>query len=251
MLRKRIIPTQLLLDGRLVKTKQFGSPRDVGNPVSSSRVYYANGADELVFLNIDRERRSVAALCKVMDEVSRVLFVPLAAGGGIWNARDARDLINAGADKVVVNTVVYHEKDIIRRISESLGCQAVVVSIDVRCDQGRYRPYSNCGQRLQGVDLGEHIARCREDGAGEFLIQSIDQDGMRTGLDLDLISLATKHAGNVPVVACGGVGTYEHVLQGFQAGVDAVACGSLFCFSDSNPLRAKAYLRNHDIHCRH
>lgn len=251
MLTKRVIPMQLLLDDRLVKTKQFGAPRDVGNPVSSSRVYYANGADELVFLNIDREKRGIGPLVKVLQEVSKALFVPLAAGGGVWNHKDARELIKAGADKVVINTVVYHEPDIIKRIAEHLGCQAVVVSIDVRCDQGRYHPYSNCGRRRQFVELDAHIAKCREDGAGEFLIQSIDQDGMRRGLDLDLIDLVKRHAGNVPIVAGGGVGDYGHLLEGFQAGLDAIACGSLFCFSDSNPLRAKAFLRNHDIPCRH
>lgn len=250
MLARRVIPVQLLLDGRLVKTKQFAAPRDVGNPVSSSRVYYANGADELVFLNIARERRTIGPLCKVMQEVSQVLFVPLAAGGGVWTVRDARDLINAGADKVVLNTAPYHQPGLIRRIAEVLGCQSIVVSIDVQREGSTWHCYSNCGQRRQEIALVDHIESCCAQGAGEILINSIDRDGMRGGYDIELLELVSKHAGQTPVIGCGGVGTYQHLLDGFNAGIDAAACGSLFNFGDNNPLRAKAYLRNHAIVCR-
>lgn len=250
MLARRVIPVQLLLDGRLVKTKQFDAPRDVGNPVSSSRIHYASGADELVFLNIAREKRTIAPLVKVMEEVSQVLFVPLAAGGGVWSVKDARDLINAGADKVVLNTATYHQNDLIRRIGETLGCQAVVVSIDVKREGSTWNCYSNCGRRLQPVPLIEHLENVCAQGAGEILITSIDRDGMRTGYDEELIALVCKHAEQTPVVACGGVGTYEHLLSGFKAGADGAACGSLFNFGDNNPLRAKAFLRNHDVRCR-
>lgn len=251
MLTRRVIPVQLLLGGRLVKTRQFEAPRDVGNPVSSSRVFYANGADELVFLNIERDGRNVNALVKVMREVSEVLFVPLAAGGGVWTARDARDLINAGADKVVLNTVVYHEPKVLRRIADQFGTQAVVVSIDVRRDGDDWACYSNCGQREQDIPLRDHIESAIASGAGEILINSIDNDGMRQGYDLELLKTVCGYTGSTPVIACGGVGNYQHISDAFeQTTIDGAACGSLFNFSDSNPLRAKAFLRNHGINCR-
>lgn len=252
MLTKRIIPVQLLLDGRLVKTRQFDRLRDVGNPVSSSRIYYANGADELIFLNIHRGMRSVAPLIKVMQEVSQVLFVPLAAGGGIWSQREARDVINAGADKVVLNTAVYHRFEVVRQIAETLGSQSVVVAIDVRKDGDTWACYSNCGQRRQDVLLQDHIECAIANGAGEILIQSIDRDGERSGYDIDLVKVVCTYARSTPVIALGGAGTYAHVKALFdETNVDAAACGSLFNFGDNNPLRAKAYLRNHGIVCRH
>jgi cyclase len=250
MLARRIIPVQLLQGGRLVKTRQFDKPRDVGNPVSSSRVYYANGADELVFLHIDRGIRGIAPLVKVMAEVSQVLFVPLAAGGGVWTHRDARELINAGADKVILNTVLYHEPTVLRRCADMLGCQSVVVSIDVKRDGATWNCYSNCGTRRQDIPLRDHIESSIASGAGEIFIQSIDRDGMRDGYDLDLIKACIGWAGSTPVVACGGAGTYEHLAAGFDAGLDGAAAGSLFNFSDCNPMRAKSYLRNHGIRVR-
>ncbi len=218
--------------------------------MSSSRVYYANGADELVFLNIARERRTIAPLLKVLEEVSQVLFVPLAAGGGVWSVKDARALINGGADKVVINTAAYHQTDLIARVAELIGCQSIMVSIDVRREGSTWHCYSNCGQRLQDIPLIDHIQSVCAQGAGEILINSIDRDGMRAGYDLELLQLCCKHAGSTPVVGCGGVGTYQDMLDGFNAGLDAAACGSLFNFGDNNPLRAKAYLRNHHVVCR-
>lgn len=251
MLTKRVVPVQLLSGGRLVKTKQFGAPRDVGNPVSSSRVYYANGADELVFLNIDRQDGSIGPLVKVLEAVSEVLFVPLAAGGGIESVEDARALVHAGADKIVLNTIAYGDPGLITRIATKLGSQAVVVSIDVRCDQGRYRPYSHCGTAAQSTSLEDHIKACVDLGAGEILINSIDRDGMMQGYDLDLVRFARQAAGQVPVVCLGGAGNYQHLADAIEAGADAVAAGSLFNFTDSNPLRAKAFLRNQGVPCRH
>jgi imidazole glycerol-phosphate synthase subunit HisF len=250
VLAKRVIPVQLLSGGRLVKTKQFVTPRDVGNPVSSSRIYYANGADELFFLNIDRKDSSIDPLVQVLGEVSRVLFVPLAAGGGISSEEDAWRLIQAGADKVVVNTATYGKGTVIDRIAKRIGCQSVCAAIDVRGAQGRYEPYSHLGTLRQSITLRDHIRRCVDLGAGEILIQSIDRDGMMCGYDLDLLRYACMAAETVPVVCLGGAGNYQHLADAFEVGVDGVACGSLFNFGDNNPLRAKAYLRNRGVVCR-
>lgn len=249
MLKKRIIPVQLLLDGRLVKTKRFAVPRDVGDPVKSSAVYNSQYADELVFLNISREDRSIASLRPIMERVSEVSFMPMAMGGGIVTAEDAAELIRTGADKVVVNSCAYRDICVITATADRFGAQAVIVGIDVRRDPetGRYRLFSDCGRAEEAVSLADHIGRVIEAGAGEILIQSIDQDGTMEGYDIELIRQA-KAVATVPLIAAGGSGNYAHLRDVFlETDVSAVACGSLFNFSDSNPIRAKAFLTNHGL----
>jgi cyclase len=248
MLKKRIIPVQLLLaSGRLVKTQRFDGWRDVGDPVASSRVYNAQLADELVFLNIDREVRSIDPLLPLLERVSEVCFMPLALGGGIRSARDAELLIRHGADKVIVNSLVYRTPEVVREIASTFGNQAVVVSIDARWDESglAYVPCSNCGKTREDVSLRAHVARAVELGAGEIFINSIDRDGTMSGYDTALIREVAAAAGTVPVIACGGAGNYTHMRDAFlETGVNALACGSLFNFGDNNPIRAKAFLSN-------
>ena len=249
MLKKRIIPVQLLLDGRLVKTVQFGTYRDVGDPVQSSKVYNAQDADELIFLNINRQTRDIGPLVTLLEKVSEVSFMPLALGGGIRSLEDAEVLIKNGADKVVVNSVCYRDADVITRIADKFGSQAVIVAIDVRWDAeaARYSLFSDCGRDTQVEDLAEHVRAARLRGAGEIFINSIDRDGTMQGYDLDLIRAVMAEAG-IPVIACGGAGNYTHMKEAFLAtGVSALACGSLFNFGDNNPIRAKAFLSNYQI----
>lgn len=249
MVKKRIIPTQLLLDGRLVKTTQFGSYRDVGDPVKSSRVYSDQDADELVFLNINRQHRSVQPLIALLHRVSEVVFMPLAVGGGISSLADAELLIKNGADKVVVNSLAYRSPEILVQVAEKFGCQALIVSIDVRHDaeHGSYQLFSDCGRSPEPVGLEEHVANVIKNGAGELLIYSIDRDGMMNGYDIPLIKRVMTIS-SVPVIACGGAGNYTHMKDAFlETGVDALACGSIFNFGDNNPLRAKAFLSNYAI----
>ena len=250
MLKKRIIPVQLLLDGRLVKTKRFGDWRDVGDPVKSSAVYNSQYADELIFLNISRSNRTVEDLRPLIEAVSKVSFMPMAMGGGITTAEDAAFLILHGADKVVINSVTYRRPHVIMETAERFGAQAVVVCVDARYDEikGRYELYSDCGWRHEHVSLEQHVSSCEQAGAGEIMIQSIDRDGMMNGFDVGLTQRVMDCTG-LPVIAAGGSGNYEHLRQVFvETGVSAVACGSLFNFSDSNPLRAKAFLSNYDLH---
>ena len=250
MLKRRIIPIQLLINGRLVKTRQFGAYRDVGDPVASSRVYNSQNADELVFLNIDRDVRSVEPMLGLLDRVSEVTFMPLALGGGIRTAAEAARLIREGADRVVVNSAVYRDYGIVAEIADRFGAQAVIVGIDARydADQGRYVLYSDCGREAERVTLDEHMATARAYGAGEFLVNSIDNDGMMQGYDLRLLRDAARAALPVPVIGCGGAGHYNHLREAFlDTGVSALACGSLFNFGDNNPIRAKAYLSNYGI----
>jgi cyclase len=248
-LKKRIIPIQLLLDGRLVKTKQFDGWRHVGDPVKSSGVYNSQYADELIFLNIARENRSIEMLREVIEKVSEVSFMPMAMGGGIVSSDDAAELIRTGADKIVVNSSAYQNKSVIAATADRFGAQAVVVSIDARWHPGSesYQLYSDCGRKREDVPLDEHVERCIEAGAGEIMIQSIDRDGTMGGYDIELVRRVMDVA-RVPVIAAGGSGNYEHLRELFLAtGVSAAACGSLFNFSDSNPIRAKAFLTNHGL----
>lgn len=249
MLKKRIIPVQLLVDGRLVKTVRFGSYRDVGDPVASSKVYNAQNADELVFLNISREERSVEPMLRLLERVTEEVFMPLSLGGGIASVADAARLIRSGADKVVVNSAVYRDPELVRGIGDEFGAQAVVVGIDVRRDDGDgdYVLYSDCGRRREAIGLDEHVDRVVEQGAGEILVNSIDRDGTMEGYDLPLLRRVVERS-PVPVIGCGGAGHYNHLKEGFlEAGASALACGSLFNFGDNNPIRAKAFLTNYGI----
>ncbi|MFQ3190185.1 MAG: cyclase [Paraglaciecola sp.] len=256
MLKKRIIPMMLLLDGRLVKTCQFDTWRNVGDPVKSASVYNSQYTDELVLLNINRELRSITQLAQLIPEIAQVSFMPLAVGGGINCFNDAAYLINQGADKIIINSAAYQKIDLVRQITSKFGQQAVIVSIDVKLDnstkdnhlsKAHYQLYSNCGQQLESISLERHIKQCQEAGAGEFMIQSINHDGMMAGFDIALFQRVMTLA-KVPVIGCSGSGNYQHLREAFiDTDISALGCGSLFNFSDSNPIRAKNYLTNYNI----
>lgn len=249
MLKKRIIPLQTLMDGRLVKTRRFGDWRDVGDPVKSSAVYSSQYADELIFLDITRGLKSSERMKAILADVSKVCFMPLAAGGGISSFTDASELILSGADKVVLNSVVYRNPNIVTQIADKFGAQAAVVSIDATLDAatGDYHLMSSGGARREYVSLADHIKTVTKAGAGEIMVQSIDNDGMMGGFDMTLIERAAQ-ASSVPLIVAGGSGNYAHLRDAFEIpDVSAVACGSLFNFSDSNPIRAKAFLKNYGL----
>ncbi len=249
MLKKRIIPVQLLLNNRLVKTKVFDNYIDVGNPIKSSKIYSDADADELVFLNIERENSTIEPLLKVLEEVSKVCFMPLALGGGVKTIDDMKCLFRNGADKVVVNSSVYKNYSLIKEASSLFGKQSIVVSIDTKknLSNSKYDLYSACGTKKENINLKEHINFCEENGAGEILINSIDQDGMMRGYDIDLIKQVAKNC-SLPIIACGGAGNFNHMKEAFQkTDISALACGSLFNFGDNNPIRAKSFLQNYNL----
>ena len=246
MLKKRIIPIQLLQDENLVKTKQFDNSRHVGEPVSSSKIYNAQYADELIFLNID-SNVELSSLLKLIENVSKHCFMPLSFGGGIRNLEDVKQLISKGADKVVLNSITYNNPQLISDIAQIYGSQAIIVCIDVRLEGGSYQLFSNSGNQHEPISLEAHIKQIEEQGAGEIMIQSIDRDGCMQGMDLDLIKRVTQIT-KLPVIACGGAGDYSHLKDAFLCSdISAVACGSIFNFSDSNLIRAKAYLSNYQL----
>lgn len=247
MLKKRIIPIELFLNGRLCKTINFQSPRDVGNPIKSSQVYSDQDADELLFLNISEEQRSVDQILSVVNEVTRNCFVPFSVGGGIRNHDDAAKLFSYGADKVLINSMAYKNLQNIEKIAKIHGNQAIIIGVDIKKnDHNDYDLYSNCGKNLESVCLEQHLKNVIDSGAGEILLQSIDLDGKMQGYDYDLIKRVVNNF-NVPIIIAGGAGNFFHLKKAFDMGVDAVACGSLFNFGDNNPLRAKSFLKNYNI----
>lgn len=246
MLKRRIIPIELLHDGRLVKTVGFSAARDVGDPVKSSQVYSDQDADELVLLNISPAQRNVIALADVVARIAQACFVPLTVGGGIGCLDDAVRLFAAGADKILLNSTVYARPELITAIGERYGQQAVVVGVDVRAEEAGFVLYSDGGRKREAVSLGDHVAAAVEAGAAEIMIQSIDKDGTMSGYDLALLQTVIAMS-PVPVIVAGGAGNFMHLKQAFDLGADAAACGSLFNFGDNNPLRAKAFLKNYNI----
>ena len=249
MLKKRIIPVQLLIKDRLVKTKSFDKFIDVGNPIRSSKIYNDSDADELIFLNIDRNERSIQPLVRVLEEVAKVCFMPLALGGGIKNIDDIKFLFRSGADKVIINSEVYKNYKLIKETSSLFGKQSIVISIDVRRDKenSKFVLYSECGKKKQDISLKDHIEKCELNGAGEIFINSIDNDGRMLGYDIDLIESVAKVC-NLPIIACGGAGNFNHMKEAFEkTNVAALACGSLFNFGDNNPIRAKSFLQNYNL----
>lgn len=246
MLKKRIIPLELLKNDRLVKSCNFSEHRDVGHPIKSSKVYSDQDADELILLNIGDGDLEFDNLVRVVGKLAFECFVPLSAGGGIRKFGDAEKLFEAGADRVVLNSACYSTPLLIKEIADEYGGQSVVVGIDVKFTNGRYLLYSNSGVIETGLTLDDHIKTVINLGAGEILIQSIDRDGMMQGLDLILLTQVLSFS-SIPVIIAGGTGSFMDLKSAFDLGVDAVACGSLFNFGDNNPLRAKSFLKNYGI----
>lgn len=246
MLKRRIIPIELMSGGRLVKTRNFDNPRDVGDPVQSSKVYSDQDADELLLLQIDREDRKIDLLVNMVERIAASCFVPLTAGGGISYLDDASRLFAAGADKVLVNSAAYNSPLLIESIAARYGSQSLVVGVDVRIEDSDFVLYSDCGRNKELFSLEKHISAVINNGAGELFIQSIDYDGVMGGYDINLLKRVVSIS-SIPVIAAGGAGHFMHIKEVFDIGVDAAACGSLFNFGDNNPLRAKAFLKNYGI----
>lgn len=248
MLKIRIIPVLLLRNGRMVKGKQFRGFRDVGDPVSAARIYNAQNADELVFLDIDASAEGRGTLIDVISRVSHECFMPLSVGGGISSVDNVRELLRAGADKVVITTAAVERPGLITEAAERFGKQCIVAGIDVcRNDAGELAVFTHSGRVRTSLDVFEHAAHLEALGAGELLINSIDRDGTMTGYDLELIRRIGL-ASHLPVIACGGAGHFMHLVAAIkEAGVAAVACASIFHFGDNNPIRARSYLKNEGI----
>jgi cyclase len=251
VLAKRIIPCLDVDAGRVVKGVRFQGLRDAGDPVELAARYDAEGADELVFLDITATVEGRKATEDVIAATAEQVFIPLTVGGGVRSVADVRRLLNAGADKVSFNSAAVANSQVIRDASERYGAQCIVVAIDAKRQvDGRWNVYTHGGRQDTGLDAVEWARRMAEHGAGEILLTSMDRDGTRIGFDLEL-TRAVADAVEVPVIASGGVGTLEHLADGItKGGADAVLAASIFHYGQHTVAEAKALMAARGIPVR-
>ena len=250
MLCKRIIACLDVRDGCVVKGVQFASLRDAGNPAALARRYNADGIDELVLLDVTATTEGRRALEETIGEVSRELFIPLAVGGGIRSEADAAAIIDAGADKVSVNSAALEDPALLTRLANRYGSQAVVVAIDAKRGDTGFSVFARSGRAPTGRTAVEWAIEAESRGAGEVLLTSIDRDGARSGFDCELTA-AVSTAVSIPVIASGGAGSFEHFLEVFTAGrADAALAASVFHFSEHAVSDLKAFLRDSGVSVR-
>ena len=250
-LAKRIIPCLDVHAGRVVKGVNFVKLRDAGDPVEIARRYDEESADELAFLDITASSDARDTIVDVISRVAEQVFIPLTVGGGVRQVDDVRKLLNAGADKVSINTSAVEDPDLVERAARRFGSQAIVVAIDARsAGPGRWEVYTHGGRKARGIDVVEWAARMAARGAGEILLTSMDRDGTKSGFDLELTRAVTS-AVTVPVIASGGVGTLEHLAEGIErGGADAVLAASVFHFGEISIPQAKRFLAARGIEMR-
>ncbi len=251
MLAKRIIPCLDVKDGRVVKGVKFVNLRDAGDPVEAALAYDAQGADELVFLDITASHENRDTMLDVVRRTAEGIYMPLTVGGGIRSVDDVRRLLRAGADKVSLNTAALARPEVIREAAERFGSQCIVVAIDARREgEGRWGVYTHGGRRATGRDAVTWAREATTLGAGEILLTSMDRDGTKDGYDLEL-TRAIGSAVSVPVIASGGAGSLEHFYEALvEGGADAALAASLFHFGIHTIAEAKAYLRGRGVEVR-
>ncbi|MCZ7563043.1 MAG: imidazole glycerol phosphate synthase subunit HisF [Burkholderiales bacterium] len=249
-LAKRIIPCLDVDRGRVVKGVNFVGLRDAGDPVEIARRYDEQGADELCFLDITASSDGRETILQVVADVAAQVFIPLTVGGGVRRVEDVRRLLNAGADKVSINTAAVQRPGLVAEASGRFGSQCIVVAIDAKRAGGRWEVYTHGGRRATGLDAVEWARRMQGLGAGEILLTSMDRDGTRAGFDLAL-TRAIAEAVEVPVIASGGVGSLEHLAEGVIEGkADAVLAASIFHFGEYTVREAKACMAARGIEVR-
>jgi len=251
MLKIRVMPTLLFRDMGLVKGISFDSWRMIGGAMQVIKVYNMREVDELVFLDISATNNKRTPDFETIDDLADECFMPMTVGGGVRNINDARQLLQVGADKVVINSAAVETPGLIREMAQKFGTQCVVVSIDVKkTNAGEYKVYTHSGTRPTELDPVDFARQAEELGAGEILLTSIDRDGTMTGYDVELTK-QVSNAVNVPVIASGGAGNYDHMTQVLlEGGASAIAAASIFHFTQQTPLEAKKYLLNNDIRVR-
>ena len=242
--RIRVIPCLDVAEGRVVKGVNFVDLRDAGDPVEQAQAYDAAGADELCFLDISATHEGRGTLIDIVRRTAAVCFMPLTVGGGVRNVADARALLLAGADKVAVNSAAVARPELVGEIAARFGSQCVVGSVDARrTEPGRWEIFTHGGRKPTGIDALEHAVRLAELGAGELLVTSMDGDGTKRGYDLELTRTIADAVG-VPVIASGGVGSLDHLVEGVREGhASAVLAASIFHFGEHTIAEAHDALR--------
>ncbi len=249
-LAKRIIPCLDVTSGRVVKGVNFVELRDAGDPVEIARRYDEQGADELTFLDITASSDDRDLLLHVIESVASQVFIPLTVGGGVRKVEDVRRLLNAGADKVSINTSAVQNPQLVEDASSRYGSQCIVVAIDAKRSDRSWEVFTHGGRRATGLDAVEWARRMEKLGAGEILLTSMDRDGTREGFDISL-TRAVSEAVSIPVIASGGVGSLQHLAAGILDGrADAVLAASIFHFGEFTVRQAKTYMANRGIEVR-
>lgn len=247
-LAKRIIPCLDVDNGRVVKGVKFENIRDAGDPVEIARRYDEQGADEITFLDITASSQGRDTTLHTVERMASQVFIPLTVGGGVRTVQDIRNLLNAGADKVSINTAAVFNPEFVGEAAERFGSQCIVVAIDAkRVAPGRWEIFTHGGRKPTGLDAIEWAKKMEGLGAGEILLTSMDQDGVKSGYDLG-VTRAISEAVGIPVIASGGVGNLEHLAAGIIEGkADAVLAASIFHFGEYTVPEAKAYLASRGI----
>jgi imidazole glycerol-phosphate synthase subunit HisF len=249
-LAKRIIPCLDVTDGRVVKGINFIELRDAGDPVEIARRYDEQGADELTFLDITASSDNRGLIFHIIEEVASQVFIPLTVGGGVRAVEDVRNLLNAGADKVSINTAAVVNPQLVRDAAGRFGSQCIVVAIDAKRVGDHWEVFTHGGRKPTGFDAVEWAKRMTSLGAGEILLTSMDRDGTKIGFDLEL-TRAISDAVEVPVIASGGVGNLDHLVDGVKnGGADAVLAASIFHYGEYSVRQAKLYMADHGIEVR-
>ena len=250
-LKARVIPCLDVADGRVVKGVNFVGLRDAGDPVEAARRYDEGGADELCFLDITASSDGRDTILDVVRNTATHCFMPLTVGGGVRSVDDVRRLLLAGADKVAMNTAAVRDPDLVARAADKFGDQCIVVSVDARAREGGgWEIYTHGGRTPTGIDAVEFAAKVASLGAGELLVTSMDRDGTKSGFDISLTRAIADEVA-VPVVASGGVGTLDHLVEGIRdGGATAVLAASIFHFGEHTVEEAKRHMRDHGIPVR-
>ncbi len=249
-LAKRIIPCLDVTDGRVVKGVNFLELRDAGDPVEIAKRYDDQGADELTFLDITASSDNRGLILHIIEEVASQVFIPLTVGGGVREVEDVRRLLNAGADKVSINTSAVLNPQLVADAAARFGSQCIVVAIDAKQVGDHWEVFTHGGRKATGIDAVEWARKMEALGAGELLVTSMDRDGTKSGFNLPL-NRAISDAVDVPIIASGGVGNLTHLVEGVQeGGADAVLAASIFHYGEFTVRQAKEFMRDHGIEVR-
>ena len=251
MLKTRVIPCLDVKDGRVVKGVNFIDLIDAGDPVESAMAYDAAGADELCFLDITASHENRDTIYDVVQRTAEHCFMPLTVGGGVRKVEDVRKLLTAGADKVSINTAAVHNREFVREAAEKFGAQCIVVALDAKSvGNGRWEIFTHGGRKETGIDAVDYAKEVVSLGAGEILLTSMDRDGTREGFNLPL-TRAISDAVSVPVIASGGVGNLDHLVEGVtKGGASAVLAASIFHFGDYSISEAKEHMARQGVAVR-
>jgi cyclase len=242
MLKTRIIPCLDVKNGRVVKGINFVDLKDAGDPTEQAKIYSDGGADEICLLDITASNENRDIIYEVVERTAKKCFVPLTVGGGVRKVEDINKLLNCGADKVSINTAAVQNSEIVVESSKKFGSQCIVVAIDAKLNNGKWKVFTHGGRNNTGIDVLEFAKKMEDSGAGELLVTSMDRDGTQAGYDIELISKISSKI-NIPMIASGGVGNLDHLVDGIKSGkASAVLAASIFHYGKYSIKEAKEYL---------